>query len=465
MTLEELANADRIVGVWWPEGHGERRLAGELCLSGLALTLNGNPEGRFKGGRAQYPVIQGRTALGESLTLVGCAQMGRTSSLQGTETSFRASSLIIGRHLRSRALRFRKLTLGADWLPSWADICGFEVENDFDAGEVSVRYKQPPPLELARANGRSVRIHFGYSAPLGPWGLSKVTVEQRPFLELVTPAALSLSQLREEVWWLESFFAFALGFPCRFDTCLLSHRSYVRRRGWPRQRKRDPILVWDRADSRAMVATGHHEALFSCSELQAWAPRALESWLEVVGRLEPVLGLYYGDLRDGNLFSNYRFLRIVNAVEGFHRRMCHTEDLPTAEHKKRIDDIVNAIPRNWRRWLKGRLRYSNDPSLSTRLTQVIQLASKALGEDLSLTHRNREAIVDTRNYLSHYDLNLEARAIRGDGIVHAARFLRFVLELCLLGQLGFAPEAVSSIYDKWGRRSELIGVLRADWLA
>lgn len=56
-------------------------------------------------------------------------------------------------------------------------------------------------------------------------------------------------------------------------------------------------------------------------------------------------------------------------------------------------------------------------------------------------------VVDTRNYLTHYDLNKERRALRGDELNKTCRYLKLVLEYYLLLEIGIDVDKINEVIE------------------
>jgi len=51
-------------------------------------------------------------------------------------------------------------------------------------------------------------------------------------------------------------------------------------------------------------------------------------------------------------------------------------------------------------------------------------------------------VVATRNYLTHFDQSLEPQAARGVELYRITEELRLLVEICLLGEIGFEAESI-----------------------
>lgn len=57
-------------------------------------------------------------------------------------------------------------------------------------------------------------------------------------------------------------------------------------------------------------------------------------------------------------------------------------------------------------------------------------------------------VVNTRNYLTHYDQGLKNQAAGDEELVHIIQKLKLLMEICLLSELGFSLDEIKSLLSK-----------------
>jgi len=189
---------------------------------------------------------------------------------------------------------------------------------------------------------------------------------------------------------------------------------------------------------------------FTYNDLSALGESALDSVRQQLASIEPVLDLYVAALRELS-YAELSFNVVVQALETYHRSR-HAGHVLPEEHwvplkdelKKVITDAL-ASDRSLqpaRDTLCQRLTYFNEPSLRQRLKGLLASiephTSAVCGGDLT---RFVQAVVDTRNYYTHWSAALEGKALRGGGAVRLTSRLRALLEILLLRELGFAADS------------------------
>ncbi|MGA3405630.1 MAG: HEPN domain-containing protein, partial [Candidatus Bathyarchaeia archaeon] len=93
-------------------------------------------------------------------------------------------------------------------------------------------------------------------------------------------------------------------------------------------------------------------------------------------------------------------------------------------------------------WLKNKLRHSNDLTLRKRLQELLTTYSFL---ELDETGTFIDDVINTRNYLTHYDKELKTLAVIPEKISTLSMKLRLLTEAILLTELGLSPDTVKFI--------------------
>ena len=123
-------------------------------------------------------------------------------------------------------------------------------------------------------------------------------------------------------------------------------------------------------------------------------------------------------------------------------------ELPTADHNKRISDIMNSAPEAHELWLKQKLKYSNEPTLRHRLRELWDKCPAAISGKLGAKNAFVGMTADTRNYWTHFGDDLKANAATGEELCYLVVKLRILIQTCLLQELGFNSNEVELLMSK-----------------
>jgi hypothetical protein len=172
--------------------------------------------------------------------------------------------------------------------------------------------------------------------------------------------------------------------------------------------------------------------------IERWIARA-----EVL--LHPVYRLYLGTVYDPQIFLEQRLLSLVQALEAYPRRTTAATDLPEDEHEKRLEAILGAVPEGHREWLEGKLRYSNESNLRKRINDIFEEHPQTSDSVVGISNKDKKSfvnVIDTRNYRTHFDENLEGRAARGEDLHRINHKLSHLMEMCLIAEIGFEEDDI-----------------------
>jgi len=195
-----------------------------------------------------------------------------------------------------------------------------------------------------------------------------------------------------------------------------------------------------------------HEMLFGLRDLPRGFGPTVKRWLERAEVLDPVYQLYLSTIYNPQSYLEQRFLNLVQALEVYHRRAISSSDLQEEEHKKRKEEILEAVPDQHRAWLEDKLEYSNEPNLARRLKEIIRKYQESAYSVVGVRSKDRDRfvykVVTTRNYHTHFDKSKEAKAARGVELYQITEQLKLLIEICLLGDLGFEAKRIRDLLNK-----------------
>jgi hypothetical protein len=437
-------------GVWWlPEDPG-REVGGILKFSpgeGARLELTGalkEPASLIR--RLSAPeLIFGKVFGRGKVTLYRCLEVKR--HINTAETSdLIADVAFLGDHVDPRRATFSSMSVESSELDLWANVNWVEFPDlsELAGRNFSIRFYKPELLEARLDNGIKVTLGVGIEGPQMSWVQTEVRLKRKIFVRVIPPS------------------------PCPFEECLnlvqamldlaslgILHPAIPNEIvGMVEERESEgsePIRIeilyrLSRKPSFDRASLHPYAVLFSLADIYERFEEFVRNWFDTKARLEPVWNLYLATLHAPEMYVESHFLNIVHALEAFHRLTVGGHELPEDEHGKRVDEIINSAPCQWCQWLMDKLRYSNEPSLRSRLIKVCGMFPSVTGRLIG----NQKAVkrfvcqvVDTRNYMTHHDPELGQSAARGISLFPLTEKLKILVECCLLRELGFPDEFIS----------------------
>lgn len=90
--------------------------------------------------------------------------------------------------------------------------------------------------------------------------------------------------------------------------------------------------------------------------------------------------------------------------------------------------------------------HGNEINLGKRIKRIIEPFKSKIGNAKAISKLTRN-IVNTRNYLTHYNEELEKDAVRGSNLWDLCQIMEAIFQLHLLEQLGFENVEIEKILD------------------
>lgn len=186
--------------------------------------------------------------------------------------------------------------------------------------------------------------------------------------------------------------------------------------------------------------------LFEFGQIRQNAERVVNNWFDAYDEISPVLNLYFSTKTGAHKYLESKFLALAQGLENYHRRTSDEKIMDDHVFKELTESLIKHCPEENREWLAGRLQHGNEMNLGRRLKGIIEPFKEFLGTSKERKKLIR-AIVDSRNYLTHYDESLETATTSGEGLYLLCIKMEVVFQLHLLQVLGFTKAEIKSFID------------------
>lgn len=246
----------------------------------------------------------------------------------------------------------------------------------------------------------------------------------------------SLQWFLEKAYRFESFFSLCLGTSVRLQTMLL--QTLNGKEGWLLRPRRTRA---EKPDMQAWIRTDPDTLL-----------KAISAWLSNETEFRQLEKLVYGTLRHSSMFVETEFLTLSQAIEAYHRLRDNTKPVTTAEFKKILRAVCQAIKLECKgspiedRLLEG-IRHANDIGLHDRVLSLLSRITQANAEKLlgDLAEFER-SLRQTRNHLTHFGIRKKPSVIDNPReLFFINQKLHALLRLLLLLDVGFNEK---DVFDK-----------------
>ena len=450
--MEEL----ELSGWWWLPDNEDKKVPGVMTFSneeGIRLKLIGS----FKelpqlGSAEEHPLILGSTGEGKLVTLFDAIPL-RTSFTSGgfTTQEFWARVGCTGaQFLQAEQARFHKASLEYTHLADWVGRSGFHPDYDTEGGSLTkyrLAYTFPDEVKAAIPDGE---VCVTYAFESGGDLLREVSLRQSARIRVDLGHDLTLDE-----WWSD----FVLPFRNLLTLATTRPNALTRISVYSEDKtvstskgdREVPVdlfyqQVWhEKVQAKRLFP---HDMLFTLHDVAEDFGAVVKHWLRVAKELDSVCNLFFSVSHLPGLYSENQFLNTVQAAESYHRRRIRNRVLPRALHRERVRSIFHQVPAEHEEWLKQVLAYSNEPTLRHRMSDLLDVTQEVVSPLITDQDGFVRKVVDTRNYFTHYDPHLRSKAATRSELHWLRETLSFMVEACLLRELGLAAERRRDLFQR-----------------
>lgn len=446
-------------GNWWLPDAPAKKIGGILKydpVEGPRLELTDAFHSRVAPNRyfpldpaRRIPAIQG-VAEGKEVTLVD-TYLSTTLHFPVQEvSSARHGIVLVGAHLPNReSIRPRSLAITYDHLDPWVDISGIDVQQTGPL-KWSITVHKPEGHTWPLADGSSLSIEFSQEGPGLSAGLAHTSVTQHAHVLFEFPDPCPFDEALRRISRFRLLLSLGVGRATRTTSVQLwlppSDDQTVAGAALG-----EPVEVLVARDEPGGSATRVIPAqmVFTFADIKDRFAELCNKWFSEDESLRVVHDLYLSARGNRSAYLASRFLNLVQALESYHRLTTGGARLAPDEFDDRLNRVVEGAPLDLKRWVKESLSHCNEKTLSARLRELIrsnpQVITPVPGDNVGSFRRK---VVQTRNYLTHFDPLVKESAAIGEELYHLCLPLRRLMEYHLLIDLGFDPEFAESAARK-----------------
>lgn len=437
-------------GIWWLPKKTKFKTRGKLTISSEELTLE------IKGHLQDLNRILGRRPSRHVGLISGQLDDGRFITLHNStlfffggsplSTKYTVDYVFEGVHFKKiKDINSKTVTIVFKNLDEWSAISGFNFKPPFLIGDkVLVKYTNPKTIRKRIGDNMEFELHTHNTHGGIHFPVHEIHLKQESFLKIHSRSNMTLQEITEVIRSLQNFFTFALGVPfhpvsmaLEIDGSIIPKKDY---------NVKYADLIYRTITSTLPESKIHESRVyFRYPEIKRRLSSILTNWFEKKEDLEPIFRLYFATIYNRNMYLEQEFLYLAHAIEAYHRLTMKNYDLPKRQHKNRLKIIERSLPTRYKDWTVDKLQFSNEPTLNTRLLEIIQKYSYVLGNSSSTNAENfTKKFRWTRNYLTHYDNMLRDKSLKGSKLGEFNHKLGMILDLILLSEIGFKKNEIKS---------------------
>jgi hypothetical protein len=442
-------------GYFWRAGKEDQKASGTLTISDggkVSLEILGSfsgPTGTLEDIHDETMMIGrvvGQIEKEGPVTLEHCHYLKRSFAFGGvTKSQVKATWAVVGVSFAPEdEISFDEYYVSIEGLEEWLRLSGTSLEFDEVPHAFILRYQRPNPVTLYQGAGFSLSAGFGYTMP-SMTNIKETSITQQAWLKIAT------NELKEPVFFrriaaqVREFLCFALDSTVSVSEARASNSSITEDVGGGESRAAKMHLYYGSINHLPdPPRIDHLRMLFRYPDIGADTQVIIARWFELYQVVSPAINLYFSARAGAHKFLDGRFLSLAQAVETLHRRTSMETAMEPTEFNELRKALIAAAPGGHKAWVEQKLTFANEISLANRLKRLLEPFKDRFGDK---GHRKRlvRAIVDTRNYLTHYDSDSAEKAATGTKLWVLCEKMEALLQLHLLTTMTFSDEQISAI--------------------
>ena len=447
----------KISGIWWLPNNPEKKCYGVLKIyysKRSILELKGlfvKPENFTRFINPTFILGQGEDA-GE-ITLFQSSEY----TCGQAYSSFYVDTIFIGSHFtKEEQLKLLSVSVEYLFLTNWINPVNTLKCKFYKGEKLRISYK---PLQSKVVYLPKTRLHFklqiktvlsgGMSFGAG----SQVNYKENTVINInsTTKRLHQFKEFKSIILSIQDFFSFIFQAPSYpisiFGKCNINKNALLN----PSIQIYFPL----RGEPNIDREFDFRSILFFYYEISNAYGLIIKNWFEKEEKLKPVYNLYLASLYNYDMYLEYKFLSLIQAIEAYHRIKYEGFDkymqddeyeIILAKLKEKSFDITENPFKNI---LFEKLKYGNEYSLRKRFKMLFR---ENFVEIFDVSKPKIESfikkIVDTRNYLIHQDNKLKSFSFEIKEFFHANLILKTLIEVHLLNELGLKNEEIKKFYQE-----------------
>jgi len=447
----------KITGTWWLPDNPEKKHYGilkiyyskrsTLELKGLFVKLKDN-----------FKFINPKFILGEG------EEVGRITLFQASEydfsreySTFHVDTIFIGFHFtKEEQLKFLNISVEYLFLTNWINPVNTFKPNFIKENKLRISYK-PLRSKIIFLQKNNLKLKLQIETTLSgqmsfmpgcQFDYKEITLMN---LKSTTKRPYQFEDLKNIILSMQDFFSFIFQKPS-YPISIFGKRNINKN-----TLLNPSIQIYFplRGEPNIEQEYNFRSVLFSFRDVSDKFGSIIKKWFENEDRLISIYKLYLASLYNYEMYLEYEFLSLVQAIEAFHRIKYsnNSKYMSDGEYEIILDKLKNVsiqfIEKPFRDILFDKLRYGNEYSLRQRFKELFRdIFLKIFKTSKPKLKRFIGKVIDTRNYLIHQDSSMESIAFNDNEFFNANTILKTLIEVHLLNELGIEVEEIQKYYHK-----------------
>ena len=423
---------EEFIGEWFYPNDKDKRIHGILVISEnnqIMLTLTGEIEDLNSLGPQK--IINGIESKGKLITLIDCMQTGAYFNTEGKPIiNYIVYMMITGAHYNSiENIKIKTFKSNYTDLSKWISVNPFDFEynKDNDGFVVKCNFES---MKIYDIKDFKFIIKSGYPTECNLY--DKLTILRKPYVEF---------ELKERKNILESI-EIAKHFGNLLTMCIGKRVSYYDTEFIDVDDNRINI-IFNKMTITRETDIDRDEIFITYNTVKDNFEDMLQQWYKDKEKLQPIINSLVEVIGEDTFKIPITFMKVIQAVEAFSRRMRNNDVIDEEEHNNRINRILSVIKNEDDKiWLSDILKYSNEPPLPKRLKNLLKELDFLVKTNSKEKDKLCWKISKTRNYYTHFDESNKEQIMNIDEIFRFTRYIQLALRILILIDLGISQESI-----------------------
>lgn len=382
------------------------------------------------------------------ITLKNCFYKNRNLHLTGqiSKSKIHANKAILGAAFESDdEVLINTLKFSIEGLSEWVGVSGFTLSHEVETRTINLEYKLPEEITFNLNEKTKLKIGFSASTPSTPIGKS-ATIEEKTYFKLSSEEPGTLDDFLDLAFKITTFVGYAVNTTVGLDSVIATSKDLEQDIGNGKKIPIELSIIYPSLPfTKEPPRIERFGMLFRFGTVRSNFEAVLKNWLTAYEEIAPSLNLYFSVTNGDQKYLENRFLALAQCLETYHRRTSVEKLMDEEKFSQLVEAVKKNCPEEHLEWLTGRLQHGNELSLSQRIKKVIEPFKDVVG---SSGERGKliRAIVNTRNYLTHYSEALESEATKGKDLWVLCRKMEAIFQLHMLDVLSFTKNEIISVH-------------------
>ena len=286
-----------------------------------------------------------------------------------------------------------------------------------------------------------MRFCFKMSVPTG-LNMTEARISQRAYMRLKSKKLRPLDDFLSLIFKLRQFFCFAIN----ETISLKSVTGYSSEITGEQENQEIPINIYYRSTlfSEKTPEVHRHNMLFLYRDISNELEEILTNWLQKHDVFKEAFNEYFAAEYGAYRYLEGKFLSFVRGIETLHRKSSPDTEMPEKQFRDVVSGILENAPNEQKEWIERKLKYANELSLQKRMKGMLKPFQHLYG-NAAKRKSFISKVVNTRNYLTHFDGNLARYAAKGNDLWALSMKLEALLRLHFLEMIGMDSKFIDKV--------------------